>query len=90
VAKLVAAARGLPVGIVSGSCAQLPRESRGRVLVDQRLVDTAHQRGIEVHVWTVNEVDEMHHLLDLGVDGLMTDRPALLKDVLQVRGQWQP
>jgi glycerophosphoryl diester phosphodiesterase len=41
-----------------------------------------------VHVWTINEEREMDRLLDLGVDGLITDRPALLKDVLTRRGQW--
>ena len=58
------------------------------LVVDHRFVQTMHARGIPVHVWTVNNVDEMHRLLDLGVDGLMTDYPAKLKSVLLVRGQW--
>ena len=48
----------------------------------------AHRRGIEVHVWTIDDADEMDRLLDLGVDGIMTDRPAVLRDVLERRGQW--
>ena len=67
---------------------QLPRTSRGLRVVDRRLVDAAHARGLQVHVWTVNNPVEMAELLDMGVDGLITDRPDLLKEVLLDRGQW--
>jgi glycerophosphoryl diester phosphodiesterase len=43
---------------------------------------------MEVHVWTIDEPGEMRELIDLGVDGLMTDRPAVLRDVLRERGLW--
>ena len=58
-------------------------------IVDRRFVDTAHRRGVQVHVWTINDPAEMRRLLDLGVDGLITDRPSVLKSVLVERGQWR-
>ncbi|NNG34462.1 glycerophosphodiester phosphodiesterase family protein [Nakamurella aerolata] len=73
----------LPTGVVA---AQVPVRA-GRVpVVTRRMIDTAHASGIEVHVWTINEAPEMHRLLDLGVDGVMTDRPELLRAVLAERG----
>jgi glycerophosphoryl diester phosphodiesterase len=56
--------------------------------VDEKLVRAAHNAGLQVHVWTVNTVAEMNRLLDMGVDGIITDRPDLLKEVLVERGVW--
>lgn len=68
---------------------QIPaRQGPVRVLT-RRLLRVAHRAGVEVHVWTVNERAEMERLLDLGVDGLITDRADLLAEVLQERGEWR-
>jgi glycerophosphoryl diester phosphodiesterase len=57
-------------------------------LLDEHFVNRAQAADLEVHVWTIDDVDRMHELLDLGVDGLMTDRPSVLKEVLLARGAW--
>ena len=87
-ARLRGASYRLPAGSFAAGCAQVPRLVRGRVLVDERLVSTAHEQGLQVHVWTIDEPDAMTELLDLGVDGIMTDRPAVLRGVLEDRGEW--
>jgi glycerophosphoryl diester phosphodiesterase len=73
---------------IDAGCAQVPLQLGGRALVDERFVDAAHARGLQVHVWTVDDEQEVVRLLDLGVDGVMTDRPAMLREVLEKRGQW--
>ena len=57
-------------------------------LVDRRLVELAGEHDVAVHVWTVNQEAEMDQLLDLGVDGIITDRPDILRAVLERRGLW--
>lgn len=71
-----------------GACAQVPPRANGLRVVDRRFVHAAHERGIQVHVWTIDDPGEMNRLLDLGVDGIMTDTPVVLRDVLVARGQW--
>jgi glycerophosphoryl diester phosphodiesterase len=66
----------------------VPTGAKGITLVDARFIAEAHKRAIKVHVWTIDDPDEMTRLLDLGVDGIMTDRPAVLREVLEARGQW--
>ena len=73
---------------VHGDLAQLPVRLGALPVIDPASVRAAHDMGIEVHVWTVDRPVEMHRLLDLGVDGLMTDRPDLLREVLVDRGAW--
>ena len=89
VARLIATAHGLPGGgSLTAPCVQAPPSQRGVPMITERVIDAAHGRGIQVHVWTIDDPVEMSRLLDLGADGIMTDRPQLLKDVLMARGDW--
>jgi glycerophosphoryl diester phosphodiesterase len=55
-------------------------------VVTEEFVDEAHANGLAVHVWTINDRDEMEWLIDIGVDGVMSDRPSLLEEVLAEKG----
>lgn len=68
---------------------QVPETRRRIRIVTRRFVKRAHALGIQVHVWTIDDEDSMNRLLDLGVDGIMTDRTDVLKDVLVARGTWR-
>lgn len=86
---LPAPLRHLPAPPSPGDLAQLPRRFGPLTVVDAALLRAAHDSGREVHVWTVDTPAEMTALLDLGADGLLSDRPDLLRDVLHARGAWQ-
>jgi len=77
--------------LIRGQAAQVPlRFWRDRIrLVSPRFVRTAHRYGIKVHVWTINDAPTMTALLDLGVDGIVTDQPEVLREVLEQRGAWE-
>ena len=64
---------------------QVPATFDGVTVVDERFVQAAHAADIAVHVWTINDVDEMRQLLDVGVDGLISDRPTPLAQALKER-----
>lgn len=69
-------------------CLQLPVRYRGLPVITRRFIDAAHAAGRQVHAWTINDPIEMALLLDLGVDGLITDRADLLRELLITRGKW--
>jgi len=66
---------------------QVPAAFRDTPIVTAESVAAAHARGLEVHVWTINDEAEMERLLDLGVDAIMTDFPARGLAVLARRGE---
>jgi len=65
---------------------QVPATYGDVTVVDERFVEAAHRVGIAVHVWTINDVDEMNRLLDVGVDGIISDTPSPLATILEERG----
>ncbi len=68
---------------------QVPVRAYGIEIVRPQFVKFVHELGMQVHVWVVDEPAEMHRLYDMGVDAIMTDRPRILKQVLQDRGFWR-
>lgn len=66
----------MPEGVMA---LQIPAEFAGQPLATQELVDHAHGHEVAVHVWTINEIDEIAALLELGVDGIVTDFPGRMQ-----------
>lgn len=92
---------GVGAAALLGSRAPLPRswfrnvaalqvpERHGAIrVVGPNFIRHAHAAGLQVHVWVVNEEADMHRLLDLGVDGIMSDAADVLARVMAVRGIW--
>lgn len=93
-AEMYRCARG---GLVPGDfvtkhvALQVPVSYEETVIVDEQFVTAAHSAGLAVHVWTINERDEMERLLDLGVDGIITDTPTICVGLLDERKcAWRP
>ena len=82
VMKLLLASFGLYRNKVPGNCLQIPIYQYGIKLVTKRFINYIHSIGLKIHVWTINDEDTMQKLIDLGVDGIITDRPKTLKDLL--------
>lgn len=75
---------------LAAAALQVPPTHRGLRILDSGFVAAAHAVGKQVHAWTIDDPTEMDYLLDLGIDGIMTDRPDLLKEVLMKRGKGGP
>lgn len=67
---------------------QVPHRQGPLPIVTPRFIATAHTLGLAVHVWTINEAEEMRELIDMGVDGIITDRPSLAKEILIGADLW--
>ncbi|MEU8227694.1 glycerophosphodiester phosphodiesterase [Kribbella sp. NPDC048915] len=81
--------RFLPFALPSrGACLQIPERYGPLRVLTPGLIRRAHSRGKQVHLWTIDDAPTMHRLLDAGVDGIITDRTDVLRDVLKERGQW--
>jgi glycerophosphoryl diester phosphodiesterase len=86
--SVVPTAHSLTSRLAGFGAVQVPLR-QGRIpVVDRRLVEAAHRLELEVHVWTIDDPATMGELLDMGVDGIMTDRPSTLREVLLQRAAW--
>jgi len=86
-ASLVGARVRLPESVVA---AQVPVRHGAIRVVDRAFLGGCHRAGLQVHVWTIDSPAEISRLLDLGVDGIMTDDLAALRDTYAARGVWPP
>jgi glycerophosphoryl diester phosphodiesterase len=80
--KLLLASFGLYNQKVPGDCLQVPIYHYGIKLVTKRFVNYVQSIGLKIHVWTINDENTMRELIDLGVDGIITDRPKVLNEIL--------
>jgi glycerophosphoryl diester phosphodiesterase len=78
-------ALGAPLARTGVRCAQVPAQ-----VATPAFVSRAHALGLHVHAWTINSPEVMRTLLDIGVDGIMTDETVALRNVLISRGEWHP
>lgn len=88
--RFVLAARAGRARALKADVLQIPVSYERFRMVDAAVIQAAHRLDKQVHVWTVNDLDEMEELLDMEVDGLITDRPDLLRELMEVRGSGGP
>jgi len=86
IVRLLLTAFGLNLKVSPGLCAQVPVSQFGMPIVTERFIEKIHELNKLIHVWTIDETKEMFRLIDLGVDGLMTDKPTVLREALLKKG----
>lgn len=77
-----ALATGVPGPAKGAEAVQVPMAAGKVSVINPQFIELVHARGLAVHVWTINEEAEMHEILDLGVDGIITDEPSLAQRVI--------
>lgn len=82
------AAWGAPLPPPAAHCAQVPISEYGVTIVTSGFIKHCNNMGIAVHVWTIDEETEMRRLIKLGINGLISDRPTLLRQVAMEEGVW--
>ena len=82
VAKMLLSSFSLYKKSILGNCLQIPIYEYGIKLVTKRFVKFIHSKGLKICVWTINDEKTFKYLIDLGVDGIITDKPKLLFEVL--------
>lgn len=73
---------------MTADCAQLPLSHFGVSLINKNTLKYFQSKGLKIHVWTINKVSEFQRLIDLGVDGIMTDDCVSLKSILETNNLW--
>ncbi len=81
--KTLAASLNLYKGNIPGDCLQIPMSYYGIKIVSKRFVDFVHSRGLKIMIWTINDIKTFKYLINLGVDGIITDKPKLLFQTIE-------
>ena len=81
--KTLLASLNLYKGEIPGDCLQIPMSFYGIKIVSKRFVDFVHSRGLKIMIWTINDIKTFKYLIDLGVDGIITDKPKLLFQTIE-------
>ena len=84
--KMMCKSVGIESGTTKGHCAQIPIRQWGVPVLTKRFLNLAKKENKLVHVWTIDDKETMFRLIDLGVDGIMTDKPSVLKQAMLERG----
>lgn len=84
--KMMCQSIGISFKQTENHCAQIPVKQWGVPVLTKRFMNIAQQQNKFVHVWTIDDKDQMFELIEFGVDGLMTDKPSILKEAMMEKG----